>query len=220
VDLVDLSHADGDVDALLVHLGDDSYQGRVAVEASDDLHDWRSLGSVQLLKVARGGDALVQERIALDGMGSRYLRLEWLDDVPSIASIDVETRPRDARAVEAAAVPRQWRDAVRVRAGDTPGEYRFDTDGPYPVDRLRIDLPQPNTVARATVQSRAMRSRRGATSPMRCCSGCNATAASNATRRSRSRRIPTGLGASSSTCATAGSAAVSRPWRSAGIRPR
>ncbi|HDR9249177.1 DUF3999 domain-containing protein [Burkholderia vietnamiensis] len=155
VDLVDLSHTDGDVDALLVHLGDDSYQGRVAVEASDDLHDWRSLGSVQLLKVARGGDTLVQERIALDGMGSRYLRLEWLDDVPSIASIDVETRPRDARAVDAGAVPRQWRDAVRVRAGDTPGEYRFDTDGPYPVDRLRIDLPQPNTVARATVQSRA-----------------------------------------------------------------
>ncbi|MDN8036299.1 DUF3999 domain-containing protein [Burkholderia vietnamiensis] len=155
VDLVDLSHADGDVDALLVHLGDDSYQGRVAVEASDDLHDWRSLGSVQLLKVARGGDTLVQERIALDGMSSRYLRLEWLDDVPSIASIDVETRPRDARAVEAAAVPRQWRDAVHVRAGDTPGEYRFDTDGPYPVDRLRIDLPQPNTVARATVQSRS-----------------------------------------------------------------
>ncbi|KVE96180.1 DUF3999 domain-containing protein [Burkholderia vietnamiensis] len=154
VDLVDLSHADGDVDALLVHLGDDSYQGRVAVEASDDLHDWRSLGSVQLLKVARGGDTLVQERIALDGMGSRYLRLEWLDDVPSIASIDVETRPRDARAVDAGAVPRQWRDAVRVRGGDTPGEYRFDTDGPYPVDRLRIDLPQPNTVARATVQSR------------------------------------------------------------------
>ncbi|CAD9220363.1 hypothetical protein BCEN4_1670007 [Burkholderia cenocepacia] len=52
-------------------------------------------------------------------------------------------------------MPRQWRDAVRVRAGAAPGEYLFDTDGAYPVDRVRIDLPQPNTVARATLQSRA-----------------------------------------------------------------
>ncbi|EMD9443159.1 DUF3999 domain-containing protein, partial [Burkholderia cepacia] len=154
-DLVDLSHADGDIDALLVHVGDDSYQGRVAVEASDDLRSWRSLGSTQLLKVGHGDDMLVQERIALEGAAPRYLRLDWLDGAPAIASIDVETHPRDARGTDTASVPRQWRDAVRVRAGGTPGEYLFDTDGAYPVDRVRIDLPQPNTVARATLQSRA-----------------------------------------------------------------
>ncbi|MBR8345578.1 DUF3999 domain-containing protein [Burkholderia ambifaria] len=153
-DLVDLSHADGEVDAVLVHVSDDSYQGRVAVEASDDLRSWRSLGSTQLLKVGRGDDMLVQERIALEGAGSRYLRLDWLDGAPAIGSIEIETRPHDARTADAAAVPRQWRDAVHVRAGGAPGEYLFDTDGTYPVDRVRIDLPQPNTVARATLQSR------------------------------------------------------------------
>ncbi|VWB66555.1 membrane protein [Burkholderia lata] len=153
-DLVDLSHADGDIDALLVHIGDDSYQGRVAVEASDDLRGWRSLGSTQLLKVGHGDDMLVQERIALEGAAPRYLRLDWLDGAPAVTSIDVETHPRDARGTDTASVPRQWRDAVRVRAGGTPGEYLFDTDGAYPVDRVRIDLPQPNTVARATLQSR------------------------------------------------------------------
>ncbi|MBR8225792.1 DUF3999 domain-containing protein [Burkholderia ambifaria] len=153
-DLVDLSHADGEVDAVLVHVSDDSYQGRVAVEASDDLRSWRSLGSTQLLKVGRGDDVLVQERIALEGTGSRYLRLDWLDGAPAIASIEIETQPHDARTADAAAVPRQWRDAVHVRAGGAPGEYLFDTDGTYPVDRVRIDLPQPNTVARATLQSR------------------------------------------------------------------
>ncbi|WP_175731439.1 DUF3999 domain-containing protein [Burkholderia ambifaria] len=153
-DLVDLSHADGEVDAVLVHVSDDSYQGRVAVEASDDLRSWRSLGSTQLLKVGRGDDMLVQERIALEGTGSRYLRLDWLDGAPAIASIEIETQPHDARTADAAAVPRQWRDAVHVRAGGAPGEYLFDTDGAYPVDRVRIDLPQPNTVARATLQSR------------------------------------------------------------------
>ncbi|WP_175654265.1 DUF3999 domain-containing protein [Burkholderia ambifaria] len=154
-DLVDLSHADGEVDAVLVHVSDGSYQGRVAVEASDDLRSWRSLGSTQLLKVGRGDDVLVQERIALEGTGSRYLRLDWLDGAPAIGSIEIETQPHDARTADAAAVPRQWRDAVHVRAGGAPGEYLFDTDGAYPVDRVRIDLPQPNTVARATLQSRA-----------------------------------------------------------------
>ncbi|WP_412023796.1 DUF3999 domain-containing protein [Burkholderia cepacia] len=154
-DLVDLSRADGSLDALLVHVGDDSYQGRVAVDASDDLRSWRSLGSTQLLKVGHGDDMLVQERIALEGATPRYLRLDWLDGAPAIASIDVETHPRDARGTDTASVPRQWRDAARVRAGSAPGEYLFDTDGAYPVDRVRIDLPQPNTVARATLQSRA-----------------------------------------------------------------
>ncbi|KUY52109.1 DUF3999 domain-containing protein [Burkholderia sp. RF2-non_BP3] len=153
-DLVDLSHADGEVDALLVHVSDDSYQGRVAVAASDDLRSWRSLGSTQLLKVGRGGDMLMQERIALEGTGPRYLRLDWLDGAPTIGSIEIETQPHDARTADSAAVPRQWREAVHVRAGSAPGEYLFDTDGAYPVDRVRIDLPQPNTVARATIQSR------------------------------------------------------------------
>ncbi|KML46861.1 membrane protein [Burkholderia cepacia] len=154
-DLVDLSRADGSLDALLVHVGDDSYQGRVTVDASNDLRSWRSLGSTQLLKVGHGDDMLVQERIALEGATPRYLRLDWLDGAPAIASIDVETHPRDARGTDTASVPRQWRDAARVRAGGAPGEYLFDTDGAYPVDRVRIDLPQPNTVARATLQSRA-----------------------------------------------------------------
>ncbi|WP_330728620.1 DUF3999 domain-containing protein [Burkholderia multivorans] len=154
-DLVDLSHADGEPDALLVHLRDDSYQGRVAVDASDDLRTWRPLGETQLLKVGTGADLLVQERIALDGARPRYLRLNWLDGAPEIASIDVETRPSDPSATDAAAVPRQWRNAVRVQADDVRGAYRFDTDGAYPIDRVRIDLPQPNTVARATLQSRA-----------------------------------------------------------------
>ena len=44
----------------------------------------------------------------------------------------------------------------RARAGRRHArQYLFDTDGAYPVDRVRIDLPQPNTVARATLQSRA-----------------------------------------------------------------
>ncbi|CAN0624849.1 conserved exported protein of unknown function [Burkholderia multivorans] len=150
-DLVDLARVDRQVEALLIHLRNNSYQGRVSVETSDDLRNWQPLTDTLLLKVSYDGNTLTQERIELDGARGRYLRLRWPDGAPDIASVEIELRANDASA----ATPRQWRDGARVRAGQSPGEYLFETDGAYPVDRLRVDLPQPNTVARATVQSRA-----------------------------------------------------------------
>jgi hypothetical protein len=150
-DLVDLSHIDKPVAALLVHLRDSSYQGRVSVEASNDLRDWRPLTSVSLLKVSHAGQALVQERIALEDARWRYLRLNWRDDAPNIAAVEAEVCAPTA-SVDSA-VAREWHDAAQVRAGKAPGEYLFETDGAYPVDRLQIDLPQPNTIARVRLQS-------------------------------------------------------------------
>jgi hypothetical protein len=163
-DLVDLSLVGGPVDALLIHLRDDSYEGRVHVDASDDLRGWQPLTDTQLLKVSHDGRTLTQERIALDGVHRRYLRLSWPDGAPAIASAEAEVRAGDGSSTsDEAALPhessagtasRTWRDGVRMRAGAAPGEYLFETDGAYPVDRLRLDLPQPNTVAHATIQSR------------------------------------------------------------------
>ncbi|WP_179401359.1 DUF3999 domain-containing protein [Burkholderia guangdongensis] len=153
-DLVDVSAVGGAVDALLIHLRNDSYQGRVHVDASDDLRNWQPLTDTQLLKVSSEGRTLTQERIALDGVRQRYLRLSWLDGAPAIAGAAAEFRSGDGNAPDGTALPRQWRDGVTMRAGAAAGEYLFDTDGAYPVDRLRVDLPQPNTIAHATIQSR------------------------------------------------------------------
>lgn len=79
------------------------------------------------------------------------MRLRWLDTAPDIASAEVETR---ADAPDSSTAPRQWRAARTVRPGQVAGDYLFDTDGAYPVDRLRLSLPQLNTVARATIYSR------------------------------------------------------------------
>jgi hypothetical protein len=153
-DLVDLGHAGQYDTALLIHLANDSYQGRVSVEASDDLRTWRLLTDTQLLKVTNGGNTLTQDRIDLEGLQERYVRLRWLDTAPDIASAEVETRASDPNAQDSAVVPRQWRAGGNVRPGQTPGDYLFETDGAYPVDRLRLNLPQLNTVARATIYSR------------------------------------------------------------------
>ena len=152
-DLLDLGSAAQHAGALLIHVRDDSYQGRVHVDASADLQNWRAVADVSILKANHEGQSLAQERVALDHLGERerYLRLRWVGGGPEIASVEVELYPDQARPSDGA---RQWREGLVAHAGSAAGEYLFETDGAYPVDRLRIDLPQPNTVARATVYSR------------------------------------------------------------------
>jgi hypothetical protein len=150
-DVIDLGPSGQYATSLLIHLANGNYQGRVSVEASDDLRTWRPLTDTQLLKVTSGGNTLTQERIDLEGPRGRYVRLRWVDTAPDIASVEIETR---AEALDSSTAPRQWRAAQNVRPGQMAGDYVFETDGAYPVDRLCLSLPQLNTVARATIYSR------------------------------------------------------------------
>lgn len=142
-----------EANALVVHLRDDNYQGRVTVEASDDLRHWKPAGDAQLLKLSYNGSTLSQDRIELDGTRARYLRLHWLDGVPYVDSMELEVQP--VAADNAQRADRIWNEGIVARAGPKPGEYFFVTGGRYPVERLRLTLPQPNTVAPAVVYSRA-----------------------------------------------------------------
>lgn len=153
--LVDIGNITGQVDALLIHLSDARYQGRVSVEASDDLRTWQPVGDAQLLKASYGGHTLEQERVSLEDLHARYLRLRWLDGTPGIASIDVEVQAGESDSTPGTGTLRQWREGLAARAGAVPGEYLFETGGAYPVDRLRFSLPQLNTVVHALVYSRS-----------------------------------------------------------------
>jgi hypothetical protein len=163
-DLIDTGRVPrtGQIDALLVHLRDDNYQGRVTVESSDDLRHWQPAGDAQLLKVNYNGSTLSQDRIDLPGTHARYLRLHWLDGAPYVDSMDTEIVAAGTDPVQRFDTQREWREGITAYAGPKAGEYFFTTGGAYPVDRLRLSLPQPNTVAPAVVYSRA-----GLTSPWR-----------------------------------------------------
>ncbi|MFM0738565.1 DUF3999 domain-containing protein [Paraburkholderia xenovorans] len=157
-DLIDLgrtAHGADQPDALLVHIRDDNYQGRVTLESSDDLRTWQPAGDSQLLKVTYNGSTLSQDRIALDGAHARYLRLRWLDGAPYIGSVELEVQAVGVVSAQRADTEREWREGIVSHTGPKPGEYFFSTGAPYPVDRLRLNLPQPNTVAPALVYSRA-----------------------------------------------------------------
>lgn len=156
LDLIDLGRVSrtSQVDALLVHLRDDNFQGRVTVEASDDLHHWQPAGDSQLLKVNYNGSLLSQDRIELSGPHARYLRLHWLDGAPYVDSMDMEIQPIAVGSAQGAGSQREWREGIVARTSLKPGEYFFATGGSYPVDRLRLTLPQPNTVVSAVIYSR------------------------------------------------------------------
>ncbi|MGA9918246.1 MAG: DUF3999 domain-containing protein [Paraburkholderia sp.] len=157
-DLIDVARETREgarVEALVVHVRDDNYQGRVNAESSDDLRNWQPAGEAQLLKVSYNGSTLSQDRIELNGMRARYLRLRWLDGAPYIESIDAQVQAASADHMQRVDTQREWREGIVARAGPKSGEYFFETGGPYPVDRLRLNLPQPNTVAPAVIYSRA-----------------------------------------------------------------
>ncbi len=159
--LVDLSRLREPVAALVVGLGeagaakdatqDRDYRGDVDVSYSDDLRHWTPAGSAQLLRASRAGSVLSQERIELDRVRARYLKLQWRDAPPAQARVQAEIVAAQAGTVPAANL--QWREGI---AATQPGgaEYLFDTGGRFPAERVRVQLPQPNTVVLATLWSR------------------------------------------------------------------
>lgn len=148
-DVIDLGADGATLSALLIHLQDNAWQGRVEVSASGDLRDWTPVIQAPLLKAANGGATLVQERVELDGLRSRYVRLRWPDGAPLLAGIEGEFAP-----VDTTPPTRAWRGGIETRTSAVAGEYLFDTGGAYPVDRVQFDLPQTNTVARGQLYSR------------------------------------------------------------------
>ncbi|GAB3105727.1 DUF3999 domain-containing protein [Cupriavidus yeoncheonensis] len=153
--LVDLSRLRQPVSALVIGLGvggaGGDFRGEVDVASSDDLRQWTPGGSAQLLRASRAGGVLSQDRIELGGLRARYVRLTWRDTAPAPGGVRAETT---AVAEATAAAAFQWRAGLKAMQGG-PGEYLFDAGGRFPAERVRIRLPQPNTVVTGTLRSRS-----------------------------------------------------------------
>jgi hypothetical protein len=125
---------------------------RVTIEASDDLRRWDTLASgAPVVRLSSGGQRLEQLRVEIPARTVKYLRLSWPARGPAVELAGLEVEPGEA-TVEAA---RQWTRAVGAPTRDRPGEYEFDLDGLFPVDRIRVALPQPNTVVALEILARS-----------------------------------------------------------------
>ena len=152
--LADARALDKPVRAVVLELpaGADQVVARVTIEASDDLRQWTPLAAgASIVRLASGGERLEQLRIEVPARRAKYLRLSWPGRASALELAGLAVEPGES----AVAAPRQWKQLAGVAVKDKPGEYALDLGGQFPVDRLRIELPQPNTVASVQLLSRS-----------------------------------------------------------------
>lgn len=109
---------------------------RYAVEASDDLENWRTLvPAAAIVELRSGASSLEQRRIVLPRAEARYLLLRALErnfaPAALVATATVIEEPPDA--------PLQWVEARPTAKRD--GVLHYEIDGLYDVEAVRI-VPQ------------------------------------------------------------------------------
>jgi hypothetical protein len=127
--------------------GGDGFQ-RFRIEASDDLQQWRGWGVNQVARLAFGGERIEQREIELPGDRARYLRLTW--ESPREAPVLTEATLTSSRST-AALSQLDWSEPIQaVRRGDI---YEANLPASLPLERLRVSLYQPNTLAPVAVST-------------------------------------------------------------------
>ena len=130
--------------------GPDGVAGKVRIEQSEDLKHWRTLTEGEPVATLRFGEHLLERRTVEVNLRERgYLRLTF-------QGVAAPFRLEQVRAVfhpQRVDSPRQ-RLAIPCRK---LGAYEFlcTLPGAFPVDRIQVRPPQPNTVAHVTFFSRS-----------------------------------------------------------------
>lgn len=152
--LIDASVVKQPIQALqLEWQGDqEGFIGTIRIEGSDDLNVWRVLADrAALARLNFGGVRLNQNRVELRGSGNKYLRLTWPDPQAALESLSVLAEP----AAAIVATRRVWHSFNGSAVAGKTGEYGFDLGGPIPFERLRVELPQVNSLAQLQVLARS-----------------------------------------------------------------
>jgi len=126
--------------------------GRIRVEGSDDLENWSVLVPEAPVIGLRYGDHTLERRaVEMGGAGRKYYRLSssGAGEMPRLSAVKARLALPDLEH------PRQWsKVSASPRTGEAGG-YLFELPGHMPVDRVRIRLPQENTLVSVTFFSRA-----------------------------------------------------------------
>ncbi len=112
-----------------------TFAGRLRVESSDDLGEWRTLvDAAPIANLRAGEDRLIERRIETRYSRAKFLRLSWVGESAPFEINSVTAEPagdrhevgRPSFAVEGVAVPGK------------PGEFEFDLGAHFPVDRVNF----------------------------------------------------------------------------------
>ena len=122
---------------------------RFSIEASDDLQHWQAWGDGQVARLSFADERVEQHDVSLPGQSARYLRLVWQGQAaPLLTSAKLVSATRSS-------LPTPWvwsqpLSGTRLQAG----EYTWQLPAGLNVERLRVELTQPNTLAPVTLSGR------------------------------------------------------------------
>lgn len=118
------------------------------LEASDDLRQWRPVGGEeQLVRLAHGGQTIERLAVELNNVRARFLRLRWSD--PKHGAVLAGVGIDSVQEVEPVA-PIEWSAVLKPeRCATDYCDYLLPRG--LPVQSLRIDLADVNTLAQVSV---------------------------------------------------------------------
>ncbi|MGF0241503.1 DUF3999 domain-containing protein [Rhodococcus sp. IEGM1300] len=127
----------------------DGFQ-RFSIEASDDLQHWQSWGEGQVARLTFADERVEQHEVGLPGQTARYLRLLW--NTPQSAPI-LTSAQLESVSSQSLPLPLVW---SRPLAGSSvkAGEYTWQLPMGLNVERLQVELSQPNSLAPVTLSGR------------------------------------------------------------------
>lgn len=121
--------------------------GRITIEGSNNLEDWRTLGAGAVADLRESGTHVLQNRIPLDGGKQAFLRLSWRDLPDGWRLIGSTAIISD----DSTSPVRRYTEIDSAGRDDDDGGYLFDLGGAPTIDRVRLDLPQANTIVNARI---------------------------------------------------------------------
>lgn len=125
----------------------DNYTARIALEVSDDLKHWESLGE-SLVSWMTNADtkALASDRIEFDSQAFRYARLSWREGTPLVFSKVVAERRTRAEA-------KRQIDTVALTAqpGKVGNDFVYRASSAIPVQAFGLQFTEQNVVLPALV---------------------------------------------------------------------
>ena len=122
-----------------------------SIEASDDLQHWRDWGEGQVARLSFADEVVDQREVGLPGQSARYLRLLWRSPHSAPTLISAHLFAADS---ETPTPPLTWSPPVTGKVEKT-NEYVWELPAGLPVERVKVDIAQPNSLAPGTLYARS-----------------------------------------------------------------
>lgn len=122
---------------------------RFSIEASDDLDNWRPLGEGQIAQLSFNGERIDKSEVEWPPTRARYLRLLWLapEQAVNLSAATVSGTRSTAQPAELV-----WSQRLNGQVGEEGVAWSLPLA--LPLERLRIEVEQANSLAPVLLQGR------------------------------------------------------------------